>query len=99
MTTFLQGSTDGVGRQIACGDGHPTHRVRFDYGLIADDGESFLNDRHRGEDVWALSDAIEALTAVRDRIAAMLRRVITRPDRLVLSRACSVSRRPEPTSD
>lgn len=46
-------------------DGYTTHGVRLDYGAAEPDG---LTYRH-GDEVRALTDAIEAMTAVRDKVA------------------------------
>lgn len=52
-------------------DGYEAHRARLDYGLVPlDDTEAFRYDRGRDE-VRVLTDAIDALTALRDELARM----------------------------
>ena len=46
-------------------DGYATHGVRLDYGVAEPDG---LNVYRHGDEVRALTDAIEAMTAVRDEL-------------------------------
>ncbi len=50
-------------------DGYEAHRVRVDVGIIPPEHTDVLRYRNSGDEVRMLTDAIEAMTAIRDELA------------------------------
>lgn len=68
--TALGGGTQAAIILLELGiDGHETHRARLDFGFNpAEDGEEVFTYDRRGDEVRALTDAIDTLTALRDHL-------------------------------